>query len=85
MFLVKCLYNVSLDNCTKLTSIGSSAFSGCSSLTSIKIGATTPPTLGGGAFDYCSALKTICVPSASVGAYQQASGWSDYSGMFLEF
>ena len=62
-----------------VTSIGPTAFAGCSSLKSLIINATNPPTLGGLAFFNCSSLTNIYVPSASVSAYQSASGWSEYA------
>ena len=62
-----------------VTSIGNNAFNGCSSLTSVTIEATTPPTLGTGAFTSNASGRKIYVPSASVSAYQSASGWSNYA------
>jgi len=53
-----------------VTSIGSYAFSGCSSLTGITIpdGVTS---IGGGAFEYCSSLTNITLPDSvtSIGSY----------------
>lgn len=60
-----------------LESIGQSAFSGCSSLTIVTSLATTPPTLGEGAFKNCAAGLQILVPSESVDAYKAA--WSEYA------
>lgn len=57
--------------------IGDHAFSGCSSLTSVTVKATTPPILGSGAFDGTNNCP-IYVPSGSVTAYKAASGWSIY-------
>lgn len=62
-----------------VTSIGDDAFFGCTSLTSITINAITPPTLGSSAIP--SNVTNIYVPSASVSAYQAASGWSSYSSI----
>ena len=65
-----------------VTSIGYEAFSECTSLTSITINASTPPTLGNYAFaetPIASGTGYIYVPSASVSAYQSASGWSTYA------
>ena len=61
---------------TGVTNIGMSAFYQCSSLTSITINATTPPTLGSGAFDNTNNCP-IYVPCASVDAYKSA--WSNYA------
>ena len=64
-----------------VTSIGSYAFNGCSGLTSVTINATTPPSLGYGAFSntpIASGNGYIYVPSGSVNAYKSASGWSNY-------
>ena len=75
-------------NCTGLTSItipgsvtsiGSSAFSGCSGLTDLTVLVVSPPTLGTSALTGTPANIQIMVPSASVGTYQSASGWSVYA------
>lgn len=60
-----------------ITSIGYGAFSGCRSLTSVTIHATTPPTLGTGVF-YASNCP-IYVPAASVDTYKAATNWSEYA------
>lgn len=59
-----------------VTSIGDSAFGGCGA-ESITCLATTPPTMGTTVFEYTSC--PIYVPAASVDAYKEAEGWSDYS------
>lgn len=64
-----------------LTSIGAEAFMMCSDLEYIGCYASTPPTIGTEAFMGCSALATIYVPSAKIGDYTAASGWSDYAAM----
>ena len=46
-----------------VTSIGASAFYGCTSLTSVTIGESVL-TIGESAFQNCSALKTIVIPAA---------------------
>ena len=69
----------SLTSCTigtGVTSIGSNAFYNCSGLTSITVEATTPPTLGPGAFSNTNNCP-IYVPAASLSQYQ--SSWSNYS------
>lgn len=76
-----------LTSCTigsGVTEIGKNAFWNCTSLDSITIDAITPPTLGSGVF-YGTRLTNfnghIYVPSSSVNAYKEASGWSNYSGI----
>lgn len=61
-----------------VTSIGDNAFNNCNSLTSITVNATTPPTLGTYPFGNTNNCP-IYVPSSSVTAYKNASGWSTYS------
>lgn len=61
-----------------VTSIGEGAFSSCSGLTSVTVNATTPPTLGYGAFDDTNNCP-IYVPSGSVNTYKTTSIWSNYS------
>lgn len=62
-----------------VTSIGGMAFRYCSSLTSITVNATTPPTLGGTTVFDDTNNCPIYVPSESVETYKAASGWSDYA------
>lgn len=60
-----------------VTYIGNEAFLGCSGLTSIRVEATTPPTLGSDAFNDTNNCP-IYVPAASVDAYKSASiYWSE--------
>lgn len=77
----------SFRNCASLTSlvipenitdIGTYAFNNCTGLTSITVEATTPPTLGSGAFTNTNDCP-IYVPAASVDTYKAASGWSTYA------
>ena len=69
---------------SNVTSIGSSAFRNCSSLTSLIVRATTPPTLGSSAIPTTNNIGVfIKVPSASVSAYQGASGWSSYASKII--
>lgn len=62
-----------------ITSIGQGCFSNCSGLTTVKVEATTPPTLGASVFDGTN-LQNIYVPSASVETYK-TSGWSDFASI----
>lgn len=59
--------------------IGDNAFENCSSLTSLTVKATYPPTLGSGVFTNTNANLVIYVPAESVNDYKAASGWSDYA------
>lgn len=52
-------------------------FTGCSKLESITVRATTPPTIGGGAFTNVPNDAVIYVPSDAVDTYKSATGWSD--------
>ena len=60
-------------------------FSGCSSLTSVTLLATTPPSLSGAGegittvFSGAHASLAIYVPSASVNTYKSANGWETYA------
>ena len=75
-------FNASLTSVTigsSVTSIGVQTFAYCSSLTSITINATTPPLLGGDAFQDTNNCP-IYVPSESVDAYKAAAThWNDYA------
>lgn len=66
-----------------VTSIGDYVFYACDNLTSLRVNATTPPTLGEKAFykNDTSIINSIriYVPSQSVNAYKSASGWSEYA------
>ena len=64
---------------SSVTLIDEYAFYGCSSLTSVIVLATTPPTLSFNAFTNNASGRKIYVPANSVNAYKAASGWSDYA------
>lgn len=67
----------------KVTSIGTYAFYGCTSLMNAIIHATIPPALGDVAFDGCENL-TIFVPKGCGDAYKTATGWSTYADYITE-
>ena len=61
---------------SSVTSIGGSAFEGCSSLTSINIPSSVT-SIGGGAFFYCSSLTSINIPSSVTSIGGQAFYYSN--------
>lgn len=72
------LESVTIGNGVK--TIGHHAFQDCSNLRTMTIKATTPPTLGSGAFAIIgSGIQRIYVPAASVNSYKSADGWKDYA------
>ena len=76
-----------------VTTIGPFAFHECSSLTSVYCKATTPPSLDQRVFqyfdydvnDYCNLNCRIYVPSTSVNAYKNTSGWSEYKSYIVGY
>ncbi len=64
-----------------VTYIGSSAFYNCSGLTSVAVFAETPPTVGSNAFYNVSTNNPVYVPCESATAYQNASGWNNFSNI----
>jgi uncharacterized repeat protein (TIGR02543 family) len=66
---------------TGVTHIGDGAFSTCTSLTSVTINSSIPPTLGGSDVFYGTpATLKIYVPATAVTTYKNNSSWSAYSG-----
>lgn len=59
--------------------IGDNAFENCSSLTSLTVKATYPPTLGSDVFTNTNSNLVIYVPAESINDYKAASGWSTYA------
>lgn len=75
------LKTVDMSACTQIESIGSMAFSENKSLELIKIGAITPPTCGSYAFSGIKSFSILKVPSESVEAYKQATGWEKFANI----
>lgn len=61
-----------------IETIGYRAFQNDSSLISLVINNTTPPTLGSEAFRGTPSTMSIYVPDSAVDTYKAASGWSSY-------
>ena len=66
---------------SSVTSIGNTAFYGCSYLTSITCEAETPPTIGDWAFDLVPTSIPVYVPCGRVGVYRAASGWNSFTNI----
>ena len=68
---------------SQITTLGNEAFRKCLSLHTVYCEPTTPPTANKSSliFNGCTALAHIYVPSESVEAYKQASGWSNYASL----
>lgn len=72
----------SIDLPSSITSIGNNSFYGCSSLTSITIRSTTPPTLESSytnTFPTTTQSYTIYVPASAVNTYKTTSKWSNWA------
>ena len=73
-----------------VTSIAKHAFAYCDELSSVYIKATNPPTAVPEysvwkAFNYCSPLLAIYVPTESLNTYKAAKYWSDYADVFVGY
>ncbi len=66
---------------SQITTLGTEPFRKCLSLHTVYCETTTPPTAGANIFNGCTALTHVYVPSSSVEAYKQASGWSTYANL----
>jgi hypothetical protein len=71
----------SIDLPASVTSIGNYAFSECSSLTSITIRSTTPPTLDSSHYTFPNTSQNyiIYVPASAVDTYKTTSEWSTWA------
>ena len=88
------IYTYAFRNCTSLTNfeissevtqIEASAFTGCSSLATIIMRPTTPPTLENvNAFTGLPNDYVIYVPNGSLSAYQAAAKWKDLASHIVE-
>lgn len=61
-----------------VTTIGGSAFFDCTSLSSVTVKATTPPTISADTFPTAQDIN-FYVPAESVEAYKTATNWSAYA------
>ena len=68
-----------LSNCTNLTSIGVSAFNGCSGLTSISLPSSLK-AIEGAAFNNCSSLTEVIIDSPDI--YEDATSTSACGSLF---
>lgn len=64
---------------SSVTSISNLAFWQCSNLTSITVLATDPPTLASNAFNLVPTGIPVYVPCESIGDYQAATGWINFT------
>ena len=62
-----------------VTSIADDCFTWCQSLVLATVLPATPPTLGGGAFDFTHSSFNIKVHSSYVNAYKTATNWTAYA------
>lgn len=66
-----------------VTSIGANAFASNTNLVDVQCLSTTPPAAGATIFGTANASLVIKVPTASLAAYQAASGWSTYASKMV--
>jgi hypothetical protein len=68
-----------------VTSIGASAFYNCTSLTSVNLLRTTPPSLSNtSAFTNNAQGRTFYIPENTYAAYSIATNWSTYASYMEE-
>lgn len=75
------LQSVDMSACTHVESIGYGAFKKDSSLELFKIGTITPPTCSDDTFSVIKSFSVLKVPSESIAAYKQATGWKDFTSI----
>lgn len=63
-------------------SLGNTSFSSCTGLTHIIALPATPPTLGNNVFGNVPTTIPVYVPRGCDSAYQNASGWSNFTNIF---
>ena len=61
-----------------VTRIASYAFAYCTSLTTVFMQLTTPPTLGNDVFENCDELANIYVPAGTAETYKTTGNWATY-------
>ena len=66
---------------SSVSSIGNEAFKNCTNLTSIMVYPESVPTMGTNVFLNVPTDIPVTVPCTSLGDYQSASGWSDFTNM----
>ena len=72
-------YLKSAELCNRFQTIPNNLFKSCSNLKKLTVRRSTPPEIGGGAFDGVPKPDaTLYVPRNSVSSYQSAEGWSDF-------
>ena len=67
-----------------VTTIGSYAFSNCTGFTGMNSLAETPPSVGSSAFYDVDHSIPVTVPCGTIDAYQNASGWSQFTNIQQE-
>lgn len=80
-------HNTSLISVTlpeNLSSVGANAFLGCTSLKTVTVKSTTPPSIQSNSFSGCSALEQIVVPVGTKSAYDSATNWSAFADKIVE-
>ena len=75
------LMTVDMSECTQVESMGSGAFYMNKNLGLVMIGTETPPTCGTSAFYGIANNSVLKVPSGSVDAYKNASGWNGFASI----